>query len=374
MPHLPAKHRLVIEKVMPKKTKSILHSESESNAGHANTRQHGFDLGPIDAVITWVDGSDPRWRKNRDNFFQVDNDDDTISDARYTTAGEIYYCVAGIIKNTTFFRNIFIVTDKQDPKIVEFFLKRFGIDLSNKIKIIDHSEIFSGYEHLLPTFNSTSIETMLHRIPGLAERYVYFNDDFIIAKPIKTEDFFIANKPVLRGQQMSAKAVSYFRWSLAKLEKGEWAPKQKRFSFKDYQLRAFELFGPVENFFWVDHTPYPIFRPTLEHYFEEHKDVLLKNAQYKTRHHEQFSPMALANALEIRAGRAIFDKPRLTYCKPSSRKAELLYIWRKRLSFMKRRPKFLCMQALSEAKPGTRKIAIAWLDRLCFRDFNTALK
>jgi Stealth protein CR2, conserved region 2 len=33
---------------------------------------------------------------------------------------------------------------------------------------------------LLPTFNSRAIESMLWRIDGLADRFVYFNDDMML--------------------------------------------------------------------------------------------------------------------------------------------------------------------------------------------------
>ena len=42
----------------------------------------------------------------------------------------------------------------------------------------------------LPVFNSRAIEINLHRIPGLAEQFVYFNDDMFITKPVTKEDFF----------------------------------------------------------------------------------------------------------------------------------------------------------------------------------------
>ena len=42
----------------------------------------------------------------------------------------------------------------------------------------------------LPTFNSHAIETSLHHIPGLAEHWLYFNDDFFLGRPIRPEALF----------------------------------------------------------------------------------------------------------------------------------------------------------------------------------------
>jgi len=46
-----------------------------------------------------------------------------------------------------------------------------------------------GHEQL-PTFNSLAIETMLWRIEGLADRFLYFNDDMMPVGPVKPADFF----------------------------------------------------------------------------------------------------------------------------------------------------------------------------------------
>src|SRR5699024_9004422 len=42
----------------------------------------------------------------------------------------------------------------------------------------------------LPTFSSHPIELNLHRIDGLSERFVYFNDDVFLTKEVEKEDFF----------------------------------------------------------------------------------------------------------------------------------------------------------------------------------------
>ncbi|MBR4756443.1 MAG: hypothetical protein IK076_05825, partial [Bacteroidales bacterium] len=44
-----------------------------------------------------------------------------------------------------------------------------------KVDVVLHSDIIPS--EYLPTFNSCVIEMFLHRIPGLDERFVYFNDD-----------------------------------------------------------------------------------------------------------------------------------------------------------------------------------------------------
>lgn len=57
-----------------------------------------------------------------------------------------------------------------------------------KLNIAKHSDFIP--QKYLPTFSSRTIEFNLHRIKGLAERFVYFNDDMFLLKPVKRELFF----------------------------------------------------------------------------------------------------------------------------------------------------------------------------------------
>ena len=42
----------------------------------------------------------------------------------------------------------------------------------------------------LPTFNSNAIEMNMHKIKGLSEQFVYFNDDMFLTNKVFPEDFF----------------------------------------------------------------------------------------------------------------------------------------------------------------------------------------
>ena len=45
----------------------------------------------------------------------------------------------------------------------------------------------------LPTFASPSIEMNLDNIPGLSQKFIYFNDDVNLIKPICPSDFMPQN-------------------------------------------------------------------------------------------------------------------------------------------------------------------------------------
>ena len=49
--------------------------------------------------------------------------------------------------------------------------------------------IFRNKSHL-PTFSSPAIEANIHHIPGLSNRFIYFNDDVFLGAPTMPDDFF----------------------------------------------------------------------------------------------------------------------------------------------------------------------------------------
>ena len=60
---------------------------------------------------------------------------------------------------------------------------------------MNHSDFIP--RQYLPTFNSITIEHYIHKIPGLSERYIYFNDDVMVNHPMRKRDFFKKGKPVV---------------------------------------------------------------------------------------------------------------------------------------------------------------------------------
>ena len=61
-----------------------------------------------------------------------------------------------------------------------------------RLTVIDHKDIYT-HPDCLPVFNSSSIETQLHRIKGLSEHFLYMNDDFFFGKMCEPSDFFQSN-------------------------------------------------------------------------------------------------------------------------------------------------------------------------------------
>lgn len=135
----------------------------------------------IDFVVTWVDMNTPAWRKEFAQYAgEKDNEKNGVSDARFRDYGFLKYWFRGVEKFAPWVRKIHFVTCGQKPE---------WLDISNpKINLVDHRDFIPP--QFLPTYNSVVIERYMYKIPGLAEHFVYFNDDFYITDTISPERFF----------------------------------------------------------------------------------------------------------------------------------------------------------------------------------------
>ena len=135
----------------------------------------------IDFVVTWVDMNTPEWKNEFARYAGgQDNEKNGVSEARFRDYGFLKYWFRGVEKFAPWVRKIHFVTYGQKPE---------WLDVSNpKINWVDHRDFIP--QQFLPTYNSVVIERYMHKIPGLAEHFVYFNDDFYITSPISQERFF----------------------------------------------------------------------------------------------------------------------------------------------------------------------------------------
>lgn len=147
--------------------------------------------GKIDFVIPWVDGADPEWRakKNKYKAFKQPSAEQLISsddrEMRYMDWGLLKYWFRGVEKYAPWVNHIYFVTDHQIPD---------WMNTSNpKLTVVFHEDYIPG--KYLPTFATNTIELNFHRIKGLSEQFVYFNDDMFITDDVKPKDFFWKGKP-----------------------------------------------------------------------------------------------------------------------------------------------------------------------------------
>lgn len=212
---------------------------------------------PVDAVYTWVDGADPEWRARmqatRDGVDLRTNAPSSVSDSRFTSRDELRFSLRSLEYYASWVRKIFIVTDRQVPS---------WLDTDDpKITVVDHRDIFSD-PSVLPVFNSHAIESQLHHIPGLADHYLYLNDDCFFLRPTGPELFFTAN------------GLTRHFPSTVPIDIGSWTPRDlpiisaaKR--GRDYVL---EKYGHTITHRFK-HTPHPQLRPVLEAMESEEPDL-----------------------------------------------------------------------------------------------------
>ncbi|MFG6445133.1 stealth conserved region 3 domain-containing protein [Microbacterium sp. P06] len=145
-------------------------------APHANEFTHDVDM-----VFSWVDGTDSEFQRQRAASMQgyvVGDGDD--APARYRQIDELRYALRSVHMFAPWVRRIFIVTDSPRPAWLA----------EHPDVTIVRSEEFFADPSTLPTHNSHAVEAQLHRIEGLAEHFLYSNDDMFFGRPVTPELFF----------------------------------------------------------------------------------------------------------------------------------------------------------------------------------------
>ena len=243
----------------------------------------------IDIVIPWVDGSDPEWQAERDLYATESDKRDAgkASDQRYRSWDNLQYVFRGIEEFAPWVRTVHFITWGHLPE---------WLDTSNsKLHIVKHKDyIPSSY---LPTFSSHTIELNMHRIEGLAQHFIYFNDDMFLLKPTVPEDFFMDGLPC---DSAAMNAVSIPPYSTmcpplynAQVINRHFAKKQilkgngtKWYSLKypSFSVRTLLLRPwPRVTGFGEPHVPIGYDKRTLETLWEVEYDVLDKTCSHKFR-------------------------------------------------------------------------------------------
>jgi len=134
----------------------------------------------IDFVVTWVDGNDPAWRKDFEHYSELEGKEVDKSPVRFRDWEILQYWFRGVEKFAPWVNKIYFVTYGHVPG----WLNTEHL----KLQIVRHED-FIPLEYL-PTFNSNVIEFYFHKIKGLSEHFVYFNDDMFLINHVRPERFF----------------------------------------------------------------------------------------------------------------------------------------------------------------------------------------
>jgi len=230
----------------------------------------------IDVVYTWVDGDDPEWLAERSKY-SADLGKSAASvrvnhDERFRNRDELRYSLRSLHLFAPWVRNIYIVTMGQTPSWL-------NVD-HPKIHVVDHRDIYTD-PSCLPTFNSSSIETQLHHVPGLARKFIYFNDDVFLGQYCYPKDFFAPNG-----------AIKCFP-SLQRAYEPDIDEKSEEYVQAD--KNAIELIAsryPFVGRHIMQHVPHPADRDLLYQMEQDFPDAFAKAAAPRFRSSSDLRPIA----------------------------------------------------------------------------------
>lgn len=243
-----------------------------------------MDNNKIDFVIAWVDDTDEEWRREREKYCGIDQS----SACRYRDWDLLRFWFRGVEKFAPWVNKIHFVTYGHLPKWLN--------TEHEKINIVNHKDFIP--EEYLPTFNSHTIELNFHRIKGLSEQFVYFNDDMFLINHVKKEDFFYKGMPV---DTFSFDTVHFSSNSIAHINGNNLAIINdhfcKRKFINDYMFKIYNLKNGIKNViksilltpwpyftgFYYNHLPTSFLQSSYVYAWRFYYKVMHKTCQHKTR-------------------------------------------------------------------------------------------
>lgn len=158
----------------------------------------GRELPPVDVVYSYVQGADPVFRRKYAAVIGK-----PMSCHRKLASSEIYISLVALFRFAPWVNRVFVAVDNQTFPL-EFLEPAFR----NKVSFVDLMDFVPS--EYLPTFNSHVIEALLHRIPGLANHFLYFNDDMLLTRPLPKQALFNSNGTF--AAQIRRPHAEYLRW------------------------------------------------------------------------------------------------------------------------------------------------------------------
>lgn len=242
---------------------------------------------PVDIVMTWVDGNDPAWLKEKMAYSpQHKTFKAASSNVRFRDWDNVQYIFRGIEKFMPWVHKVYFVTWGHVPAWLNTDYE--------KLVVVNHKDFIP--EKYLPTFNTNAIELNFHRIPGLSECFINFNDDTFVIGPTKKEDFFVDGKPcttaVLSPYPINPNGIAaletnnmeiinqYFSVKDIKKNKKKWI--NRKYGKKVLRTLIFMHFSTILGIF-EPHTQHSFKKSTYETIWKKEAKLLDATSSHKFR-------------------------------------------------------------------------------------------
>lgn len=239
----------------------------------------------IDFVILWVDSNDPIWQNEFRSYLRQSQCTDDIRNIRYRNWDNLRYWFRGVEKFAPWVNKVHFITCGQIPDWLNI--------KAPKLHFVKHSDYIP--EEYLPTFSTNSIQLNLHRIEGLSEHFVLFDDDMFLIDKVKPERFFRKGLPCDKAALNALSPVqfmhlvynnmciinsSFRKYEVLRKNIWKWISPQAG----NKLLRTLALL-PWRNFssFYEPHLPQVFLKSTFEELWDRHEDVLLRTTASRFR-------------------------------------------------------------------------------------------
>ncbi len=243
----------------------------------------------IDFVVTWVDGNDPVWQADKAKHLGEGGD---AHIKRFRDWDQLKYWFRSVEKNAPWVNKIHFITYGHLPE---------WLDTSNpKLNIVNHSDFIP--EEYLPVFNSTAIEIHMHRIKGLSEQFVYFNDDMYLMKPCSPSDFFVNGLPVdeayfvpaIPHQQVLYCYHLFNDYSIYSRYVSTKTIVKNIFKYVNFKFGAYNLIQLLARNKYIRpmHHAKAFLKSTFETLWKNHEDAMVRTSKSRFRHRLNNSPQA----------------------------------------------------------------------------------
>ena len=140
----------------------------------------------VDYVVPMVFPEDRKWQADLDGARGFR--ENAAGEVRYRSWGTEELLIRCIRKNLPWVRTIHVILARPS-QVQPWMVGKHGVH------VVYHKDIMP--KEVLPTFNSRAIEMYLHRIPDLADYFLYGNDDMFPIAPMPVEDFYRDGLPCL---------------------------------------------------------------------------------------------------------------------------------------------------------------------------------